>query len=210
MTEIAQLTTKGLRTRERIVDAAAELLFTQGLAATTLDEVKSAASVSSSQLYHYFDSKGDLLQAIVVRHTEAIVAAQEPALRGMERLDALREWAVLVVDIFRSFDCRGGCPIGSLGSEVAEHDEAARQAISASLGRWEDALREGLTRLTESGELASTADPDALAALLIVTLQGGLLLGKIHRSSRRLEVALEHAIDHVASFSTAGPAVTAS
>jgi hypothetical protein len=45
-----------------------------------------------------------------------------------------------------------------------------------------------------------------LAVVLIVALQGGLLLGKIHRSSRPLEVALTNAIDHVASFSNAGSA----
>jgi TetR/AcrR family transcriptional repressor of nem operon len=206
VTEIAQLTSKGLRTRDRIVDVAAELFFTQGMTSTTLDDVKAAASISSSQLYHYFDSKDDLVQTIVVRHTENIVTEQELLLRSMQRLDGLRDWAVLVVDLFRSFDCRGGCPIGSLGSEVAEHDELARQAVAASLGRWEAALLAGLTNLSESGELASTADAEALAVVLIVALQGGLLLGKIHRSSRWLEVALANAIDHVASFSVAAPA----
>ena len=36
MAEIAQLTSKGQRTRERIVEAATELLFTQGMAGTPL------------------------------------------------------------------------------------------------------------------------------------------------------------------------------
>jgi TetR/AcrR family transcriptional regulator, transcriptional repressor for nem operon len=201
--EIARLTPKGLRTRDRIVDAAAELLLTRGMAATTLDDVKAAAGISSSQLYHYFDSKGDLVQAVAVRQTETIVAAQGPMLRGVEGLDGLRDWAAFVVDNFRSFDCCGGCPLGSLGSEVAENDELARQAVSASLGRWESVLRDTLTKLTETGALGSTADPEALAVVLIVALQGGLLLGKIHRSSRPLEIALGNAIDHIASFSTA-------
>lgn len=201
MAEIAQLTPKGQRTRERIVEVAAELLLTQGMAGTTLEEVKGAAKVSSSQLYHYFDGKGDLLRAVVVRRTETIVADQELVLRDMKSLDELRDWATLIVGLFRSFDCRGGCPIGSLGGEVAEYDDVTRQAISASLGRWEEALRGGLSSLAESGVLRSTADPEALATCLIVALQGGLLLGKIHRSSRPLEVALESAIDYVASFS---------
>lgn len=208
MTEIARLTSKGLRTRDRIVDVAGELFFTNGMTATTLDDVKAAASISSSQLYHYFDSKTDLVQAIVMRHTENIVAEQELLLAGMHRLDDLRDWAGLVVDLFVSFDCRGGCPIGSLGSEVAEHDELARDTVAASLGRWEDALRAGLTKLRASGELASTADPEALAVVLIVALQGGLLLGKIHRSSRWLQVALANAIDHVASFAPAAAAAS--
>jgi AcrR family transcriptional regulator len=203
MAEIAQLTPKGLRTRERIVEAAAELLLTRGLGATTLDDVKAAAGVSSSQLYHYFDSKGDLVQAVAVHQTENIVAAQGAMLRGMEGVESLREWARFVVDNFSSFGCCGGCPLGSLGSEVAESDELARQAVSASLLRWEGVLRDGLIELTEAGVLGPAADPEALAVALIVALQGGFLLGKIHRSPRPLEVALANAIDHVASFATA-------
>jgi hypothetical protein len=116
-------------------------------------------------------------------------------LLGMQGLDSLRDWAEFVVDNFRSFDCCGGCPLGSLGSEVAEYDELARQAVSASLGLWEGVLRDGLTKLIETGALGSTADPDALAVVLIVALEGGLLLGKIHRSSRPLEIALGNVRD---------------
>lgn len=203
MVERARLTPKGQRTRKRIVEAAGELFLTRGLAATTLDDVKDAAGVGSSQLYHYFDGKSDLVQAVAVLHTTNIVAAQGPMLRAMQDLDGLRDWARFVVNDVRSFGCFGGCPLGSLGSEVAEYDELARQAVSASLGLWEGVLRDGLTKLTNTGELSSAADPEALAIVLIVALQGGLLLGKIHRSARPLEVALTNAIDHIASFSIA-------
>lgn len=202
MAEIAQLTSKGQRTQERIVEAATELLFTQGMAGTTLEEVKAAANVSSSQLYHYFDGKADLLRAVVLHRTETIVADQETMLRNMESLDGLRDWALFIVEMSRSLEGRG-CPIGTLGSEVAEYDGVAREAISASLGRWEGALNDGLTNLSKSGVLASNADPEALATSLIVALQGGLLLGKIHRTSRPLEVALGNAIDYVERFSAA-------
>ena len=43
MPNAGQLTPKGQRTRERIVDAAAGLMLRQGFAATTLDDVKAAA-----------------------------------------------------------------------------------------------------------------------------------------------------------------------
>ena len=203
-----QLTPKGARTRERIVQVASELVFRRGIAATTLDDVKAAAGVGSSQLYHYFDGKTDLIEAIVAHHTEAIVARQEPILRSLETVEQLRGWAAFVVEMHRSFDCRGGCPIGSLGSELAELDESARQAISASLDRWQAALRDGLHRLRTLGVLSPAADPDALAQTLIVTLQGGLLLGKIHRSPLPLEIALATAIDHVQALSM--PAAIAS
>jgi TetR/AcrR family transcriptional repressor of nem operon len=202
MPSAGQLTPKGARTRQRILQAASELVFAHGIAATTLDEVKAAAGVGSSQLYHYFDGKTDLIQAIVAHHTETIVARQEPVLRGLDTVEQLRAWAAFVVEMHRSLDCRGGCPIGSLGSELAELDESARLAISASLDRWQTALRDGLRRLRDLEVLSPAADPDALAQTLIVTLQGGLLLGKIHRSPQPLQIALSTAIDHVQALST--------
>ena len=202
MPNVGQLTPKGQRTRERIVEAAADLMLRQGFAGTTLDDVKAAAGVGSSQLYHYFDGKADLVQAIIARHTELIVARHEALLRELDTLAALHDWRDFVVGTQRSLDCRGGCPIGSLGSEVAEYDEVAREAISASMSRWEAALRQGLSRLRDSGALAPEADPAALALSLIVALQGGLLLGKIHGSTAPLEAALDTALAHVAIFAS--------
>jgi TetR/AcrR family transcriptional regulator, transcriptional repressor for nem operon len=202
MPNAGQLTPKGQRTRERIVEAAADLMLRQGFAATTLDDVKAAAGVGSSQLYHYFDGKADLVQAIIARHTELVVARHETLLRELDTLAALRDWCDFVVGTQRSLECRGGCPIGSLGSEVAEYDEMAREAISASMCRWEAALREGLGRLRDNGALSRDAEPAALALSLIVALQGGLLLGKIHRSPAPLEVALDTALAYVAIFAT--------
>jgi len=135
MPTAGQLTPKGQRTRERIVVAAADLMLRQGYAGTTLDDVKEAAGVGSSQLYHYFDGKADLVQAIIARHTELIVARHEALLRELDTLAALRDWRDFVVGTQRSLDCHGGCPIGSLGSEVAEYDEVTREAISASISR---------------------------------------------------------------------------
>jgi len=197
-----QLTPKGQRTRERIVEAAAELVFIRGVTATTLDDVKAAAGVGSSQLYHYFDGKAELVQAIIARHTELVVGRQEQLLRRLDTLAALRDWRELVVGIQRSLDCHGGCPIGSMGSEVAEPDQAAREAVSESMSRWEAALREGLTRLRDRGVLSPSADPAALALSLLAAVQGGLLLGKIYRNPAPLEVALDIALAHVASFAT--------
>jgi TetR/AcrR family transcriptional regulator, transcriptional repressor for nem operon len=49
-----RLTPKGERVRTRVIKAAARLIHQRGVAGTTLDDVKAAAQVSGSQLYHYF------------------------------------------------------------------------------------------------------------------------------------------------------------
>ena len=60
-----RLTARGERVRTRIVEVAAALIHERGVAATTLDDVKAAAGVSGSQLYHYFPDKSDLVHAVI-------------------------------------------------------------------------------------------------------------------------------------------------
>ena len=60
-----RLTRRGRETRERIVAAAAELIFERGVAETTLEDIRAAAGVSGSQVYHYFEDKQALVRAVI-------------------------------------------------------------------------------------------------------------------------------------------------
>src|SRR6202166_2933114 len=71
-----RLTPKGERTRARIVEEAAALIHERGVAGTTLEDVKAAAEVSGSQMYHYFPDKNELVQAVIDFHAETIVHHQ--------------------------------------------------------------------------------------------------------------------------------------
>ena len=74
-----RLTAKGERTRARIVAAAARLIYEHGVASTTLDDVKAAAGVSGSQMYHYFPDKDDLVQAVISYQADVIAGNQRQA-----------------------------------------------------------------------------------------------------------------------------------
>src|ERR1700689_1532329 len=118
------LTRKGRETRQRIVDAAAGLIFEHGVAHTTIEDVRAAADVSSSQLYHYFDDKPALVRAVIEHQADTIIGGQ--AMFDLSSLGGLRAWRDWVIEHQQELNCSGGCPIGSLGSELAETDPEAR------------------------------------------------------------------------------------
>ncbi|MDV3129459.1 TetR/AcrR family transcriptional regulator [Mycobacterium sp. 21AC1] len=194
------LTRKGQATRDRVVATAATLMHQRGVAATTTEDVQVAAGVSASQLYHYFGDKASLTRAVIGYQTEAILGFQVPMLARLDSVDALRNWADAIVDIQRANDFRGGCPLGSLASELSEIDSAAREAVATGYQRWQDAIRDGLVDMRERGELVEAADVDELATTLLATLQGALLLAKAMRDGRPLKTALHTVIDHIATF----------
>jgi TetR/AcrR family transcriptional repressor of nem operon len=198
----AKLTRKGEATRARIVDAASRLMFERGVAATGIDEVKAAAGVSSSQLYHYFVDKQALITAVVAYQTEEVLAFHEPLLSQLDSLESLRLWRDAIVELQRANGCEGGCPIGSLASELSERDPGNRYALATGFDRWEHGIRAGLERMRDRGELNPEADPAALALATLAALQGGLLLTQVHRSTAPLETALDQMLARIESQST--------
>ena len=194
------ITRKGQATRERILAVAAALMYERGVAGTSTEDVQTAAGVSASQLYHYFGDKRALVRAVIEHQTEAILGFQETLLARLDDLDALRAWADVVVTLQRSRGFRGGCPLGSLASELADGDDAAREDLASSYRRWREAIRDGLADMKQRGELVAAADVDRLATVLLTTLQGGLLLTKTLRDGEPLETSLTTVIDYIASF----------
>ena len=184
-----KLTPKGERTRNRIVEAAAQLIHERGVAGTTLDDIRSRAGVSGSQLSHYFAGKDELVQAVIDYQAGTITGNQRQADLGSP--EGLRAWRDTVITQVKSGDGRGGCPLGSLAGQLAETDAQARTLIAAGFGQWSAAIRDGLRRLHDTGHLPKGTDPDDLAVTLLAALQGGLLLAQVQRDTRPLETAID-------------------
>ncbi len=193
-----RLTPKGQAARDRIVAEAARLMFERGVAGTSVEDVKTAASVSSSQLYHYFADKQALVRAVIAHQTDVVLEAQQPLLGRLDSLEALRAWRDLAIE-FQRRD-HPGCPIGSLTGELARTNLDARADLAAGFGRWESAIRDGLCAMRERGDLHPSADPDRLALALLAALQGGLLLTQARRETAPLEAALDAMLDRIASL----------
>lgn len=198
-----KLTPKGKETRERIVVAASRLMFARGVAGTSTEDVRQAAGVSASQLYHYFTDKRDLIRAVIAYQTRAVLAAQQPYLSHLDSLAALMAWRDHVVGLQRHKRGPAGCPLGTLSCELAERWPEARTDLAASFGQWETAIRHGLLAMRERGELRPDADPERLALGILAAVQGGLLLNQTRSDTAALEAVLDLMLAHVASLTTA-------
>src|SRR2546423_15543054 len=196
-------TRRGRASRERIVEAAAGLMFAHGVRRTSLDDVMAAAGVSKGQLYHYFADKDDLVRAVIARQTAHVFDAQRPLLDELDSWAAIAGWLDGLVRLQEERGCAGGCPLGSLASELADEDEAARRALVESFDAWAGYLARGLARMRARGELAATADPATLAAATLASIQGGLLLAQTRKSVRPLRVALDAALAYLRTFAAA-------
>ena len=185
-----RLTTKGAATRVRIVQAAAELMHDSGVADTTMLDIQKRAKVSSSQLYHYFADKDEIVHAVIDYRIATFIAR---ATLDLSTLQGIREWRDLTVARVEARHGQGGCPIGSLGGQLAETDEVGRVELGVAFDHWERAFRDGLETMRSEGRLSSAADASELATALLAAAEGGMLEAQVRRDARPLKVATSRA-----------------
>jgi AcrR family transcriptional regulator len=190
-------TVKGRETRDRIIRATTELVRERGVAGTSLDDVRRRARVSKSQLYHYFADRDDLTRAVARATSDVVLAGQSELFASLDTIDGLHAWMDALVTMQQARHARGGCPIGSLAGQLAEHDEGARHELADGFDRWEAAIRDGLQKMADRGELRVHADLAALAQHTLAALQGGLLLTQVRRDPNQLRSALSGALEAI-------------
>jgi TetR/AcrR family transcriptional regulator, transcriptional repressor for nem operon len=196
-----RLTARGAKTRARIVAAAAELMYIRGVGATTLDDVLAASGVSKSQLYHHFDGKDALVRAVIDHMGERVIERERDALGHVSTIPGLRRWRDALVQNNALRHGAYGCSLGSLASEVSDHDAVARRALSELFAEWQELLARVLRRLQDDGALPAEVSVDQLATGLMAAVQGGYMLAQTERDVTPMATSIDMALAHIESLS---------
>jgi TetR/AcrR family transcriptional regulator, transcriptional repressor for nem operon len=200
-----RLTARGAATRDRIVAAAADLMYVNGVNATTLDDIRTATGTSKSQLYRHFPDKDALVHAVIALRGERVLERETRRLGGLSSFAGLTRWRDALIAGSSRQSGSYGCALGSMASELADQDEQARTSLAELFTAWEGLLAAGLRRMQAAGTLNPDADPDRLAVGLMAALQGGYLLASTAHDVRPMEIALDLALEHVKGHLTQPP-----
>ena len=70
--------------KQTILDNAAKLFATKGFASTSINEIAESANLSKAGVYHYFDSKSEILRTMLTEHLETVTEIVDTALNTSE------------------------------------------------------------------------------------------------------------------------------
>jgi AcrR family transcriptional regulator len=106
--------------RERLVTAARDLVYRQGVAGTTLAHIAQAADVPVGNVYYYFKTKDDIIGAVV--HARGVqLESTLAALERRHRTPRTRLTALMGVLAERADEtARFGCPYGTLSGGAGQ------------------------------------------------------------------------------------------
>jgi TetR/AcrR family transcriptional repressor of nem operon len=160
---------RGADKRRRLTAAAAKVLYEQGVERTTLADIATAAGVPVGNVYYYFKTKDELVEAALGEQTAQLAALTD-------RLDQLadpRDRLKGLVDAWldqTDMAVRYGCPTGTLASEL---DKRADGGLDARVG---DVIRQLLRWAQDQFAELGLPDPSDLAITLVAGYQGMALL----------------------------------
>jgi TetR/AcrR family transcriptional repressor of nem operon len=183
----------GDETRDNIIRKAAALFNQHGYAGSSLSDIMAATGLQKGGIYRHFSSKEQLaveaLDYAVGVMSARFAAALEGKTTAPERLRA-------IMGVFAAMPhdppVPGGCPVMNAGIENDDGNPALRERARAAM----DDLRALVVRVAgrgrERGELRAEVDPEAMASVLIGTLEGAVMMARLYGDPVHVERAVAH------------------
>ncbi len=178
--------------KERLLDAALDLIWKRSYGALTIDAICEQAGVKKGSFYYFFDSKSTLAAAALheswyscgKEYWDEIFSASTPPLERIEHfMKSVYDGQVKVVAEHGQVL---GCPCFSVGSETTNEDEAVREKAKEILGRqlryFESAIRDA-----QAEDLIPVGDPAKKAKCLFAFFEGSLAQARIHNDLNMLK-----------------------
>ena len=174
--------------RDRMVFSAAQLIRRHGVAATGMRDVAAHAEAPRGSLQHYFPGGKDQLMAeaaqwagrYAARRIGRFVAGLPEPTPGALFAAMVEQWR----EDLRSNGFDGGCPVAASVSDCASDNPTVRRGAADAFAGWRESAAGALREMGVPYKRA-----DALATLMISTLEGAILMARAERDLRPLDVA---------------------
>ena len=192
---------KGERTRRRIVESAAGVFNTKGYFGSSMGDLVRETGLEKGGIYNHFGSK-EQLACEAFDYAAGIMRGRfESALEGRE---GAIERLFAIVDVLGGLaedpPVAGGCPVLNTAIEAddahARLKERARGAMDGWLRLVGGIVKEGV----RSGELWPDADPRETASVVVATLEGAVMLSRLHDDPAHMRRAVDHLKKHLESL----------
>jgi TetR/AcrR family transcriptional regulator, transcriptional repressor for nem operon len=181
-------------TKQKLLEAAQELMRANGYTATSVDDVCEAAKLTKGSFFHYFASKEQLGMEVAERFfaakKEMLLSA--PFRRKKDPLDRVLGYVDLLIEMSRSPEAGKGCLLGTFAQELSDSNPKIRRVCADCFAEQCADLQRTLEEAKAAHAPRARWSPQSLAEHLVAILQGSLILAKARQDPKVLETSLEH------------------
>ena len=193
---------KGERTRRRILERSATVFNTKGFFGASMNDVVLASGLQKGGIYNHFGSKEQLALETFDYAVDVMSGRFREALEGKE---GTLERLFAIVDVLGALaedpPVPGGCPVLNTAVESDSVHPALKERAAEAMGGWLRLVGREVKEGVKSGEISPEADPRAVASVVVATLEGAVMLSRLHDDPAHMRRVVGHLKDHLRSLS---------
>ena len=184
------MTTKGEQTREKILTEATKVFNRQGIAATTINDLLKATGTTKGNLYFHFNGKEELGLEVLRRERLIFRKFLEESLQGTTPGGQLDQFFSRVLEKNRCKGFVGGCLFGNTALESSDTAPQFASLVCEVFADWIERLQETIVAAQAIGQVRQDLPAAHLAELVVVTIEGGIMQGRLQKDEGPLARAL--------------------
>jgi AcrR family transcriptional regulator len=168
--------------------AAFDEIYIHGYSAVSMDRIVERSGVTKGALYHHFDSKKALAQAVIggTIRTMVVDSFLVPLEEASNPIDGIQACLRRQLECLTAEQISCGCPLNNLAQELSASDDDFRKQISDLCEQWRAALARALVEGQEAGQVRGDVEPADVATFLVAAVAG---VAGFAKTTRDLDVA---------------------
>jgi len=181
-------------TKDKLLDAARELMLEKGYTATSVDDVCEAAGLTKGSFFHYFEGKEDLARVLVQRFYDSMRELHEtaPYRHKKDPLDRVFGYVDFLAGLSSRPETAKGCLMGMFAQELSATHPKIRSVCASCFENSAAMLTKDLEEAKAKYAPRARWSPKGLAEYLSATVQGAIILAKAKQDPGVMRETLGH------------------
>jgi len=193
-------------TKERILEAAEELMWRKSFHSVGLNEILTAVGVPKGSFYHYFESKEHFGVELLKHYIKDASVVKSAMLTNRDvESDPMERLLIFLEGSIDSFLENGGkcpCLVLKLASEVTSFSEPMRKVLAEGMETWLDIVGDVFDEARMLGTIPRDLDSKNTAGLMRDLWAGAIQRSTVSNSVQPMEAALDFIRQHLSSLKT--------
>lgn len=179
---------KGEETRQFIIESAAPIFNTKGIAATAMSDLMEATKLSKGSLYVHFENKDNLALAAIDYNLNKLEEKVGAQLRHKKTFkDKLFAYADAFLDPLNP-PVTGGCPMMNFGMEADDTNETIRKRVSVNVVSAQELIVQFIEGGIKAGEFKADWAYKEFATVMFAMIEGGIMISRIMGNNQKMKI----------------------
>ncbi|MCD0470511.1 TetR/AcrR family transcriptional regulator [Flavobacterium sp. JAS] len=183
--------TKGEETKQFILEKAAPIFNTKGIAATAMSDIMEATKLSKGSMYVHFENK-DVLACAAVDHNMKILG--DKLIAQISKAKTAKEELYTYIEFFSNAvnpPLTGGCPLLNFGTEADDTNPVVKEKINKGIQLNQQLLENSITKGIANGEFKADWNAEDFATVIFAMMEGGHLMSRMSGNNDKMKVIIK-------------------